>query len=38
MIENDLFMAPIFKSKLSETDFLLVRRRCENGMYEYVLR
>ena len=27
IIENDLYRAPVFKQKLPETDFLLVRKR-----------
>jgi transcription initiation factor TFIID subunit 1 len=41
MIENDLYRAPIFKTKLPETDFLLVRRKRKDGEsyhYEYSLR
>jgi hypothetical protein len=33
-MENDLFSAPVFKQKLPETDFLLVR----NEKNEWILR
>ena len=34
ILENDLYRAPVYKQKLLETDFLLVRRKDEHGNYQ----